>query len=243
MKTKFCSAAAGVLLLAAVSPACASSLISNGGFDDVLTSDAVFSGLSFPYKTLPNYVYPAGPGGPVTAGDWTYSGGAGLVYRPPSGSPFFDGADPLSGHQYGFLQNTGSFSQQFTSAVAGGASLNWADASRQNGGSYGVPAGDETYQVYLNGGLVGTYSTNVSSTGWTAESASVTLNAGTNTLLFLGIIQDTADNHQDQTAFIDNVSLEGPQGSIANTPLPAAWTMFVGGAAGLGFIARRRKRR
>jgi len=29
---------------------------------------------------------------------------------------------------------------------------------------------------------------------------------------------------------------------VASTPLPAAWTMFVGGCAGLGFIARKRKR-
>lgn len=243
MNMKLCNAVAGVLLLAAASPACASSLIANGGFDDVATTDPIFAAVPPLYKTLPNYVYPAGGGAPMTAGNWTYDGGAGLVYRPPGGSPLFDGADPLSDHQYGFLQDIGSISQQFTSSVSGGTTLSWYQASRQNGGSYGFPAGNQTYDVIFNGTTVGTFSTNVSSTGWTAESIAVSLLVGTNTLSFVGTVTNPDGNGpEDQTAFIENVNIDSHVSS-ASTPLPAAWTMFVGGAAGLGYIARKSRRR
>src|ERR1039458_1584824 len=111
----FAAAGLAALVGTAFHPASASTLIVNGGFDDVSVTDAS-AGLSYPYVTLPNYAYPAGPGGSVTVGGWTYSlgtpgGGSGLVGYPPSGNPYFGGPAPLSLNQYAFLQDNGSISQ------------------------------------------------------------------------------------------------------------------------------------
>jgi hypothetical protein len=122
-----------------------------------------------------------------------------------------------------FLQNQGSFSQTFTSA-AGVSTFNWYDADRDSGGH-----GAQTYEVYLNTELLGTFST-TDSQGWTLHSAQGTLLPGSNTLKFVGQV-DTGD----QTAFLENVSIS------AAVPEPSTWAMMLLGFLGLGFLAHRRR--
>jgi hypothetical protein len=232
MKTKFLCAAVALALGAAMTPASASTLIVNGGFDDVSVT-AASAGLSFPYVTLPNYAYPAGPGGSATVGGWTYSlgtpgGGSGLVGYPPAGDPFFGGPAPLSGSQYAFVQDNGSISQSFQSAVAGTTTITWYQAGRTNNG------GGENYEVLLNGSLLGSYST-FASQPWTLEIAAANLKAGTNTLEFLGTsVYVPAGNQNDVTGFLENVS-------VSAIPEASTWVMLLLGFAGVGFMAYRRK--
>lgn len=208
------------MLFAIASPASATILL-NGGFDDTTVAQAGV-GLVYPYVNL-DYAYPGGPGGIGTSGNWTYVDGSGLVSYPPTGNPYFQGPAPLSLNQYAFLQNQGSFSQTFNSA-AGASTVDWYDAGRQSGGH-----GSQTYQVYLNNGLLGTYST-TDSQDWRHQSVLATLTAGSNTLRFVGLV-DTGD----QTAFLENVAIAAP------APELSTWAMLILGFAGVGFMAHRRK--
>jgi hypothetical protein len=228
MKTKFLVTAVALASLAIISPASASSLLTNGGFDDVPIS--AISGLTGPYINL-SYAYPAGPGGPGTVGDWTYTdastgGGGGLVQFPLQGNVYFQGPAPLSGSEYAFLQDAGSISQTFNSLSAGATAVSWYEAGRQNNG------GVENYEVLLNNVVLGTYTTSQSQP-FILETLVGTLVAGSNTLEFLGL----TTNPPDETAFIENVS-------VSSAPLPSTWTMLIAGFVGLlGFVAFGGKKR
>jgi hypothetical protein len=221
LNTKHLGVVAALTLLASASPVLASSLLTNGGFDDV--SVASISGLAYPYINL-SYAYPGGPGGPGTVGDWTYTdaatgGGGGLVQFPLQGSAYFQGPTPLSGSEYAFLQDAGSISQTFSSAVAGATTITWYEAGRVNNG------GVENYEVLLNNVVLGTYTT-AQSQPFTLETLRGTLVSGANTLEFLGL----TTNPPDETAFLENVG-------VSAAPLPSTWTMLIAGFVGLGYFA------
>jgi len=232
MKLAVFAAAGFAAIAVAAHPASASTLISNSGFDDVSVT-AASAGLTYPYVTLPNYAYPAGPNGLVTVGSWTYSlgspgGGSGLVGYPPGAGPYFGGPAPLSGSQYAFIQDNGSISQTFNSSLAGMTTVSWYEAGRTNNG------GSEYYNVIFNGSVINSYSTNASQ-GWTLETATVNLVSGSNTLEFLGTsVYNSANNTNDVTAFVENVN-------VSAVPEASTWAMLVLGFAGIGFMAYRRK--
>jgi hypothetical protein len=235
MKSKILQAAAALASLAAGPHAFASTVLVNGGFDDVSVAAvaAANPGLVFPYVNSPNYVYPAGPGGPGTVGGWTFAngpiqpsgtpdGGAGLVGTPPSGSPYFQGPAALSGNQYAFVQDQGAVSQTFNSTLAGATTITFDVAGRGSSGH-----GSESVEALLNGVVIGS-GTTTDFQGFQLVSLTGTLNAGSNTLEFVGLTQLT-----DQTAFIENVS-------VAPVPEPSTWAMIILGFATLGFIGSRR---
>jgi PEP-CTERM motif len=233
MKNRVLKAAAAFAALTAGSQAFASNLITNGGFDDV--SVASVSGLVFPYVNSPNYVYPGGPGGPGTIGSWTFTngpivspattpdGGAGLVGTPPSGSPYFQGPNAISGSQYAFVQDQGALSQTFHSALAGATTITFDVAGRGWSGH-----GSEHVEVLLNSVVIGG-GTTTDFQAFQLVTLTGNLIGGSNTLEFLGLTSST-----DQTAFFENVS-------VAAVPEPSTWAMMILGFATLGFIGYRRK--
>ena len=238
MKSGVLSAATAFAVLILGSQAFATNLITNGGFDDVsvATIAAANPGLAFPYINSPNYVYPGSPGGPGTVGSWTFTngpiqpsgypdGGAGLVGTPPSGTPYFEGPAALSGSQYAFLQDQGVLSQTFSSALAGATTITFYVASRDSTGH-----GSESIEALLNGVVIGSGTTQ-DSQGFQLVTLSGTLNAGSNTLEFLGQTLLT-----DQTAFFENVT-------VAAVPEASTWVMMILGFLGVGFAANRRKNR
>ena len=238
MKSKILQAAAALAAFAAGPHAFASTLLINGGFDDVSVAAvaAANPGLVFPYVNSPNYVYPGAPGGPGTVAGWTFTdgpiqqsgspdGGAGLVGTPPSGSPYFQGPPALSGNQYAFVQDQGTLSQTFNSSLAGATTITFDVAGRGSSGH-----GSESLEAVLNGVVIGSGAT-TDFQGFQLVSLTGTLNAGSNTLEFLGLTQLT-----DQTALIENVN-------VAPVPEPSTWAMIIFGFATLGFIGYRRKNR
>jgi len=238
MKSRVLSAATAFAMLILGSQAFASNLITNGGFDDVsvATIGAANPGLAFPFINSPNYVYPGSPGGPGTVGSWTFTngpiqpsqypdGGAGLVGTPPSGTPYFQGPAALSGSQYAFLQDQGVLSQTFSSALAGATTITFYVAGRDSTGH-----GSESVEALLNGVVIGSGTTQ-DSQGFQLVTLSGTLNAGSNTLEFLGQTLLT-----DQTAFFEDVT-------VAAVPEASTWVMMILGFLGVGFAVNRRKNR
>ncbi|MGO8909306.1 MAG: PEP-CTERM sorting domain-containing protein [Bradyrhizobium sp.] len=236
MKSRALTAAAALAALTVGSQAFASNLILNGGFDDVSVAavGAAYPGLVSPYINVPNFVYPGSPGGPGTIGNWTFTngpiqssgfpdGGAGLVGTPPSGGSYFQGPAALSGNQYAFVQDQGALSQTFNSALAGATTITFDVAGRGSSGH-----GSEQLEALLNGVVIGS-GTTTDFQGFQLVTLSGTLNAGSNTLEFLGLTQLT-----DQTAFIEDVN-------VAAVPEPSTWAMMILGFAALGFIGYRSK--
>lgn len=236
MKSAILRATAVFAVLSVGSQAFASTLLINGGFDDVSVASvaAAYPGLVAPYINSPNFVYPAGPGGPGTIGGWTFTngpiqpsgtpdGGAGLVGTPPAGGSFFQGPAALSGSQYAFVQDQGALSQTFNSSLAGATTITFDVAGRASSGH-----GSESLEALLNGVVVGSGTTQ-DFQGFQLVTLTGTLNAGSNTLEFLGLTQLT-----DQTAFIENVN-------VAAVPEPSTWAMMILGFSTLGFLGYRRK--
>ena len=198
--------------------------ILNGGFEEPTPSQFPPSPPNTPlYSNPPQYVYP-GLGGTATYEHWTYGPGSGLVNvdNPPNG--WYGNTPPagFAGDQFSFLQGLGSLSQTF-SATTGVSTLSWLDAGRPD---FGCCNGLQSYQVYLNSQLIGTYNTQ-NDQPFTLHSASVNL-LGSNTLEFVGLVNG------DSTAFFDQVNL-------APVPEPSTWAMMILGFCGLGLFAYRRK--
>jgi hypothetical protein len=117
----------------------------------------------------------------------------------------------------------GVLSQTFSSASADAATITFYVAGRQLDGH-----GAESIEALLNNFVIGSGAT-TDSQGFTLVTLSGTLNAGSNTLEFLGQSQFT-----DQTAFLENVS-------VAPVPELSTWAMMILGFTALGFISYRRK--
>jgi hypothetical protein len=200
-------------------------LIVNGGFENpALVTNPAFGPTS--YQILPNYVYP-GLYGADTVASWTYNGGAGLIDTSQGPNAWYGSTSPsgFSGAQYAFVQNSGTLSQIFTSALAGLTTISWLEGSRpEMGGSNG----NQTYEVLLNGVPIYTHTTS-SGQNFLTVSALGTLVAGQNILEFIGQSQNP-----DSTVFLDDVS-------VAAVPEASTWAMMILGFTWLGFLAYRRQ--
>jgi hypothetical protein len=187
----------------------AAELIVNGSFE----APAIGGG---------NYTYPA-----TTLDSWTYRGTA--LVGATGANAWYGNAPPAGqdGDQFAALQSTGTLSQTFT-MVGSTLDLSWLDAGRP---SFGCCNGDQSYQVSLNGDVLGTYST-TSGEAFSAHDLVVHgLNSGgAYTLTFTG--QATSD----ETSFIDNVS------GVGGVPEPAAWALMILGFGGVGAVLRGQRR-
>ncbi len=180
----------------------------NTAFVDQVAITQVTTGLTDPgFEQLP--LGPGGfqyrPAGPA----WTFSGSAGVA---GNGSAFTVG-NPAApqGSQVAFLQNTGSVSQSMTFA-AGTYTLSFNAAQRGNGG------GAQTFQVLVDGAVVGTFN-NLTGTGYsTLTTGSFPVTAGSHTVTF----QATNLKGGDNTAFIDNVTINPQATTLGDTGFEAA---------------------
>ncbi len=128
-----------------------------------------------------------------TGSPWTFVGTAGIA----ANGSIFNNPNAPEGTQVGILQNNGSISQAVNFA-AGAYTLSFQAVQR--------PGANQTFQVLVDGNVVGTFQpTGTSFQSYTTSSFRVT--AGSHVVEFLGT--DTIGG--DNTAFIDSVSYAAEQ--------------------------------
>ncbi len=175
------------------------------------------------------------------------SGGSAYQYNPSGGSWTFNNSgvsgngsaftskNPSApqGAQVAFLQQGQSFSQTLTGFVVGAeCAVSFAAAQRANTTQAG-----QTWNVTINGTVIGSFAPAQTATNYTDYTASFTATAATNTLAFVGTNLRGGDN----TAFIDNVRvtvLDTTPPAITSSPsnqtvcagAPAAFTVTAAGA-------------
>ena len=207
------TALAALALLASAAAASAAPLLTNGSFES-------------PALGATAYVYPGG-----LSASWNY-GGSALVNTSVGANAWY-GASAPAGYdlaQFAALQGTSTLSQIFNAPSVGAASISWLSGGRPDFGSY---AGDQTYDVLLNGNLLGSYFT-TSGQAFASLFANGSLLAGANTLSFVGT---DLSRGGDQTAFIDNVSVT----ALTAAPEPITFSLFGAGLVGLVAMRRRKK--
>ncbi len=200
--------------LAAVSAgAHAANLLSNGDFEAAGPNYGAGADGSYCYMA-----YPALACGTVVG--WTGSGQMILSGSNAWGTPNqLGGAHPELGDAIAGLQNASALDESLTGFAGGAYTLTWSDAGRAGYDAH-------TYEVLVDGNVVGTYSTNPGQ-AWATHTLSLTgLAAGSFTLEFLG--QATRDG----TSFIDNVS-------VSAVPEPAGALLMLAGV--LPLVAWRRR--
>ena len=153
--------------------------------------------------------------------DWTFSASAGLVdpFAPLISSEAPDGA------QFGFIQQTGSFSQDIFFPSTGNYTISYLEAGRIDVG------GSLDYQISVGGSVVHTDSTLTAQAFSLVETTFFTT-AGIQTLSFDGLTVT------DNTAFFDAISIN----ELAPVPVPAAAWLFGSGLIGLIGVGRRSKK-
>lgn len=162
----------------------------NGGLSDSGFESAVLSVGSYTYAP--------------TGTSWVFTGTSGVS---SSASAFTAGsAAAPEGGQVAFLQNTGSFSQS-VNFTAGTYVLSFSAAQRAN------VASNQTFQVLVDGTLVGTFN-NVTGSEYTQQStSSFTVTAGNHTVTFVG----TNLNGGDNTVLVDQVAVTQQTGGLADS--------------------------
>jgi hypothetical protein len=139
-----------------------------------------------------------------TGSPWTFTGYAGIS---GNGSGF-TGGNPNApvGNQVAFLQETGSFSQTFTTTAGGNSTLTFYAAQRGNRNS-----GGEDFQVLIDGVSVGTFKP--TGTSYSLFTVPVSFPAaGSHQIVFKGLDSAGGDN----TAFLDQVVLQPPTPILAD---------------------------
>jgi hypothetical protein len=169
----------------------------NGG-DNTIFLDQVSATLQSAPLNDSGFELPALAGGTFkynpTGSPWTFTGTAGVA---ENGSAFSAGnpAAPQAS-QVAFLQANGGIGQAVNFA-AGTYMIRFAAAQRGNAG------GNQTFQVLVDGQVVGTFN-GLAGTAFSAQSTtSFTVTAGTHTITFQG----TNLNGGDNTALIDQVAI------------------------------------
>jgi hypothetical protein len=129
------------------------------------------------------------------ASPWMFQSSAGLA---ANGSAF-TGGNPHApqGNQVAFLQALGSLSQSIA-FPAGTFAISFSAAQRAN-----VQATRQTFQVLVDGTVVGLFNNLAGTTYTTLTTNAIMLGAGSHTLVFQG----TDLNGGDNTVFIDQVSI------------------------------------
>lgn len=158
------------------------------------------------------------------AADWTFHGSAGIA---AVGSGFNLATAP-DGSQVAFIQRqTGSMDQTLTGLIIGQVYVvSFESAERPDTFMPGMFfGGGQDFDVQWDGNSVGTFTPN--STDFSAYSTSFTATSTTGVLSFLGL--DTQGG--DRTAFIDAVSVAGPDSPV---PEPGSAATLLGGLGLLG---------
>jgi hypothetical protein len=147
---------------------------------------------------------------------WTFSGNAGIS----ANNSGFTSQNPLApqGTQVAFLQSTCSMSQALSGFTPGTVYRVVFSAAQRKYGTAG-----QTWNVAINGSVIGTFAPPLSATNYVDYSATFTASAFNQTLTFNG----TDLNGGDNTVFIDNVRI---------TPwVPSPWsTADIGGVGAAG---------
>jgi hypothetical protein len=171
-----------------------------GGDNTVLLDQVLVNAISTSLS-IPGFEIPALPPGGVQynpAGTpWTYSGSAGLS---ANGSAFTSGnPNAPEGNQVAFIQSLGGISQIF-SLPTGTFSISFGAAQRGN-----VHNNAQTFEVLLDGNIVGTFNNFTGTSYQTLITSSFTVAAGRHTVAFLGTNLGGGDN----TVFLDQVTVNG----------------------------------
>ncbi|MDB5396576.1 MAG: putative exosortase interaction domain protein [Rhodospirillales bacterium] len=156
---------------------------------------------------------------------WTYAGNSGVLNVQAANR--FNDVNPsgYSGNQYGFVQTTGAISQSFTSA-SGIFSLSFLDAGRVAS----CCGGNQSFAVLIDSTIFGTFTTTNSGTFTQQMIASLSLSAGTHTLMFEGLDPGGGD----VTSYIDRVNL-------TQVPEPSSIALLGAGLSGIAALRRRRR--
>jgi hypothetical protein len=139
-----------------------------------------------------------------TGSTWTFGTGAGVA---ANGSAFTAG-NPAApqGSQVVFLQNLGSVRQTVTFA-AGSYTISFGAAQRGNGG------GQQTFQVLVDGKVVGAFNSLSGTDYQSLTTSSFTVTSGSHVVT----IQGTDLNGGDNTAFIDNITVNQQATNLADS--------------------------
>lgn len=136
-----------------------------------------------------------------TGSAWTFDGTAGVT---SNASGFTAGnSSAVEGSQAAFLQKTGSVSQ-LAFMDAGTYTINFSAAQRAN------LAGTETFQVLVDGTVVGTFNNVTSTTYNSLTTSSFSVTDGEHTISFVG----TNLNGGDTTVLIDQISVNPQAGGF-----------------------------
>ncbi len=194
-----------------------------GGDNTVLLDQVAINAADFQTPPVSPGTFQYNPAGSA----WTFSGSAGLA---ANGSALTSGNPGApQGTQVAFVQAVGSISQRVTFA-AGIYVITCAAAQRGNS-----QASAQTFQVLVDGNVVGTFNSLVGTSYTTLVTSSFAVTAGSHVITFQG----TDLNGGDNTVLLDQVAINaadfqtppvGP-GTLQYNPAGSAWTFS--GSAGL----------
>lgn len=241
-----CAAVVGTAGAAAAAPL---NLVHNGGFESLTGPANEFIG--YGVSELTDWFYNAAP--TPNAAVYTFAGANGSGAQQGSGGGLFPLYGPGNGFNNGFVASPaggnflasdgeaafqGSFNQTISGLTSGHSyTLSFVWAGNQFLDSNTLPDNGTLtidWQVSLGGE---TFTTPVESytahdfTGWLTQSFTYT---ATNPSEVLSLLAQGMPNGLPPVALLDGVSLTVPE--------PASWSLIILGIAGLGAVARKRRR-